>query len=130
MTYNSIFDETVPFDEKFRRVFQYQVRYNPVYTRFCRIFGYHEHRIPEPDRVPLIPVRAFKEARLIPETMSASIVFRSSGTTDENRSRHLIADPEIYRQSLRRGFDRFYSPDAIIWAYTPGYQQNPDSSLV
>ncbi|MEX0894695.1 MAG: hypothetical protein WDZ36_02960 [Balneolaceae bacterium] len=125
-----IFDETLSFEEKAMQVFRYQVRHNPVYARFCSVFGYDENRVPEPDRIPLIPVRAFKESKLFTDELPAQLVFRSSGSTGTEQSRHYIVDPGMYRQSLRRGFDRFYSADSIIWAYTPGYQENPDSSLI
>lgn len=130
MSYLNIFDETLSFSEKTREIFRYQVLHNPVYARFCNVFGYDENLIPDPEKIPLLPVRAFKESKLLADGLSASLIFRSSGSSGEERSRHYIADPNIYSQSIRKGFGLFYPSDSIIWAYTPGYQQNPGSSLI
>lgn len=126
-----IFEADYSFEEKAREIFSFQVENNGVYKTFANLFGYNSGNIPGVSQIPLLPVRAFKEERVLSvKAEEASLVFKSSGTSDMNRSVHEIHDPEIYRESVCRGFDYFYPDDPVILAYTPGYSENPDSSLI
>lgn len=127
----SIFDPTVTFIENARSVFQFQVENNPVYRTFA------QHFIPAgeiPDRAeefPLLPIRAFKESDLIAEGFKPEITFKSSGTGSMARSRHHVADPDIYRRAILRGFGTYFNAtDYTLLCYAPGYSDNPDSSLL
>lgn len=155
---NIIFSDTLSFDEKVQQVFKYQFENNPVYHRYCEALStsinkisYHpelvsgsmknksesEEQIPiqawnEISAIPLLPIKAFKEAEVTtyPEE-DPRLVFKSSGTSDMQRSTHRVYDPELYDQSLLKGFRHFYNLDnAVIWGYTPGYADNPHSSLI
>lgn len=129
-----LFANSVPFSEKALQIFEYQKKHNPVYKKFCEALGIHQ--IQSVRQIPLLPIEAFKDAEVI--THSDSRVsrhkqqyFQSSGTTGMQRSRHFVPDAEIYRQSVLRGMQYFYAlDDFVIWAYTPGYAQNPHSSLI
>jgi hypothetical protein len=47
------------------------------------------------------------------------------------RSSHWVANPDLYRRSLIEGFRDAYGDGPYqIWSYTPGYSDNPDSSLI
>ncbi len=97
--------------------------------------------------IPLLPVRAFKDTdvitaseeenstfnnqQLVRPPADSKLTFNSSGTGSMERSTHQVADQEIYRQSVLRGFRHFYDLDhAVILGYTPGYAENPHSSLI
>lgn len=128
-----IFSEEHSFEEKAHKVFKYQLGHNRVYRRFCEALSHPS----EPGQsngspAPLLPIRAFKDTELTCKPkQEPDLVFQSSGTGSMSRSRHFVADAELYRQSLLRGFRCFYDPDnSVILAYTPGYADNPDSSLV
>lgn len=124
-----IFDEDVEFSEKLEKVFTHQYENNSVYQRFCDALSY---KFDPESTPPLLPIQAFKDAVVTcnPDE-KPDLVFQSSGTSGMERSRHLVADETIYRQSLLQGFRKFYDLDrSVIWAYTPGYSENPDSSLV
>lgn len=138
-----IFSDELSFDEKRKAVFEYQFAKNPVYRRFCEALSYPS----APSHLrqgsggqdkwsggspPLLPVAAFKDAVVtcLPDR-KPDLVFQSSGTSAMKKSLHLVADEEIYSRSLLRGFDHFYQAEPwVIWAYTPGYAENPDSSLI
>lgn len=129
-----IFSDEWPFEEKALRVFEYQYRHNAVYRRYCEALGIKSPDLIRNDFIgaPLLTIRAFKDAELsCSPAKDPDLVFRSSGTSGMERSRHLVADAELYRESIMRGFNTFYNLDkSVIWAYTPGYNDNPDSSLV
>lgn len=119
----------VPFESKMETVFKYQYENNAVYRRFCDALSY---RWNEKSTPPLLPINAFKDAVVTCRpNKKPDLVFQSSGTSGMERSRHLVADKELYQESLLRGFSRFYDMNrSVIWAYTPGYSENPDSSLI
>ncbi|MDR8390137.1 hypothetical protein NC796_03225 [Aliifodinibius sp. S!AR15-10] len=124
-----IFDEEIDFSKKLEKVYHYQKENNAVYRRFCDALSYEF----DPDnKPPLLPIQAFKDAVVTCKPrQKPDLVFQSSGTSGMERSRHLVADEELYQESLRRGFEQFYDlGNAVIWAYTPGYSENPDSSLL
>ncbi|MDX1587162.1 MAG: hypothetical protein R3222_10465, partial [Balneolaceae bacterium] len=150
-----IFSEEISFEEKAREVFAYQYENNIYYRRYCNALhivrsdnesklysisdvtaGVKEAILEsarnDSDHLPLFPIRGFKDATItcLPDT-EHELVFRSSGTSGMHRSTHLVAQSDIYRESVLRGFRHFYDTEqATILAYTPGYSENPDSSLV
>lgn len=133
----SIFDSSISFSEKALQVFEFQKEFNPVYGKFCKALGVNQ--VSDIDEIPLLPIQAFKDATIISQSNSTSniqhptsnLYFQSSGTSGMTRSRHYIADPELYIQSIVRGMKQFYElEEFVILAYTPGYNSNPHSSLV
>jgi phenylacetate-coenzyme A ligase PaaK-like adenylate-forming protein len=129
----SIFEIYTSFSQKALQTFRLQREHNPVYRRFCEALGVRE--ISSLDEIPLLPISAFKDVEELltsnTQHRTSKLYFQSSGTSGMVRSRHYIADPEIYRQSIIKGMQHFYVlDDYAILAYTPGYNANPHSSLV
>lgn len=152
-----IFFEDISFHEKASAVFEYQFENNSVYRRYCIAIDMirrnnsseFEYNLGEKsvkkekekilNRIqtdistfPLFPIQGFKDTELtcLPGT-DHDLIFKSSGTSGMSRSRHPVNDAGIYRQSLLQGFRQFYDLDrAVILAYTPGYSENPNSSLI
>tara|TARA_R110000868_G_scaffold378658_7_gene644222 strand:- start:20875 stop:21873 length:999 start_codon:yes stop_codon:yes gene_type:complete len=136
MEFNSkiIFDGSISFEEKARRVFDFQKMHNLVYNKFCKAIGIQA--VQEVHEIPLFPIQAFKDVTVVSQPNSKFKIqnlefFESSGTSGMSRSRHYITDPELYKQSILQGMNQFYElDDFVILAYTPGYNSNPNSSLV
>lgn len=144
-----IFSQNIDFDEKIRRIFEYQFERNEIYRRFCEALdvtplsypsdrslrrqGY-EGRARRSDgsmMPPLLPIQAFKDSKVVTTEDNSKLVFESSGTGSMERSRHYVADAELYRMSLLKGFRHFYDLEkSVIWGYAPGYTDNPHSSLI
>jgi hypothetical protein len=129
-----IFSDQVSFEEKVRQVFEYQYKYNAVYHRYCKaqnpqILGKVQD---DSGTIPLLPVKAFKDADVITESdTEPELIFKSSGTSSMQRSVHQVADASAYDHSILQGFDQFYTLEkSVIWGYTPGYADNPESSLI
>ncbi|MEL7834935.1 hypothetical protein [Fodinibius sp. Rm-B-1B1-1] len=149
-----IFSEELPFAEKAKQVFEYQFENNLVYQRYCKALetvksSCHSDLASESvsknvkekilNRVqdditsyPLLPIKVFKDAAVTTHSgQESGLVFKSSGTSEMQRSIHRVHDPELYDQSLLKGFRHFYKLDnTVIWGYTPGYSENPHSSLI
>lgn len=124
-----------PFAQKAMEVFEYQFEYNAVYRCFCEAMHYPSDRLKRSDGledIPLLPVQAFKDARITcQQNKEADLVFESSGTTGMQPARHHVADPLLYKKSLLNGFSYFYDlKNAVILGYTPGYSDNLHSSLI
>ena len=130
--YELIFSDT-PFETKVKSVYQYQYEYNPVYRRFCEALSFPSDLTKASvDYPPLLPINAFRDAVVTCKPgQEPDLVFKSSGTAGMERSRHFVANVQLYRRSLLRGFSRHYDLErSVIWAYAPGYAENPDSSLI
>lgn len=129
-----IFSDEAGFADKSRQVFEYQYGENPVYRRFCDALKPNIRQEVSNDitAIPMLPVKAFKDAEVSARPgKEAELTFMSSGTSDMRRSRHPVHESAIYDQSIRKGFRHFYKlENAVIWGYTPGYAENPHSSLI
>lgn len=127
---SSIFDSDLTFAEKAKKIFCYQAERNVVYKKFIGKIGLTSDDAPSVNDIPLLPVRAFKEARISTQSQKAALHFKSSGTSSMQKAVHEIPDPDIYRESIQKGFKHFYPGNPIIFAFLPGYMNNPHSSLV
>lgn len=136
ITPDHIFDERLSFEQKALQVFEHQRLNNPVYKRFCDALNIKDPAVLSD--IPLLPIQAFKDAKVTTilnnstlNTEHSTLIFQSSGTSRMARSRHYIQDPELYRKSILKGMQKFYDlEEYVIWAYTPGYNSNPQSSLI
>lgn len=126
-----IFDPSIIFFEKAKAVFHYQAEHNPVYRVFSKHF-ISDGKSPEHiEDIPLLPIRAFKDALLITDGLEPELIFRSSGTGSMSRSKHPVAEADLYRRSILHGFSQYFnSEDFTLLCYTPGYSDNPESSLL
>jgi len=112
-------------------VYRYQFDSQSAYKTFSKHF-LNENELPGSlADFPLMPIRAFKELSLIADGAEPELEFRSSGTGSMERSKHLLADPEIYKKSILMGFaEHFELSKSVLLCYAPGYSDNPDSSLL
>ena len=120
------------FAGKAKTVFEYQFQNNPIYRRFCEALEVGPDTIINVEDIPLMPIKAFKEANMsCRPNENPDLIFKSSGTGDMQRSTHRVKDAELYRQSVLKGFRQFYDLDrAVVLVYTPGYAENEHSSLI
>jgi hypothetical protein len=128
-----IFDPSIPFDERCLMVFQFQAERNPILRRFFEPFGLKSTSQPSPEDIPLLPIRGFKDGRIIADTKNndPELIFKSSGTSDMSRSTHYIVSQKIYETAILEEFKKYFPFDEyIILFYLPGYDQNPHSSLI
>jgi len=137
-------NDSLSFEQRMAELFAYQVQWNPVYQRYCSVLGWsieHKQDITTGQKLPpFLPVEAFKDATVLctPPASHAwytpqkdPLFFQSSGTQAMQRSKHVVLDPLLYTSSIREAWSSYFGKDNwIIWAYTPGYQNNPHSSLL
>ena len=84
------------------------------------------------EEIPFLPISFFRTHQVITENTGFSKVFKSSGTTDAERSQHFIADLTLYENSFEKSWRNFIGnpEDQVILALLPNYLEQGDSSLV
>lgn len=119
------------FNDLALRLFDYQLRNNEPYRRYCERLGRTSANSWE--QIPGVPAAAFKEAALTTfDPSAAALVFETSGTTLGTPGRHYLDTPALYDAALLAGFDRFVLADGARLRYfnlVPDPRERPHSSL-
>jgi hypothetical protein len=123
------------FDDLARDLLLLQRIFNPVYGPYCESFGLGNAC--DWREFPFLPTSSFKDfAVTVLEEAERTTVFRSSGTTQNNRSAHYHNDAslEIYAHSLLPWFRTHMLSENVkelrILCLSPRPTEVPDSSLV
>jgi phenylacetate-coenzyme A ligase PaaK-like adenylate-forming protein len=130
---NQIFsiNSAADFNRIALETFQYQVENCAVYNQFCKsILKKTPSNIED---IPFLPISFFKTHEIRTNSnKEAEHIFYSSGTTGENRSKHLILNTYIYEESFLKTYrDNIGNPEEqVILALLPNYLEQGNSSLV
>lgn len=119
-------------------LFHYQYRHNEVYRRYVDQIGVNPLSIQEYMHIPCLPISLFKSQRVssVDQTLfnkaPYSTVFKSSGTSMQERSSHYVYDTQWYEKVALRAFEHFFGSieQYVIIAYLPSYYENKQSSLL
>jgi hypothetical protein len=114
-------------------VFRFQYSANEVYQSYCTVLKKDPAAIKSIFEIPFLPISFFKTHNVMcGEKSITGSIFESSGTTGQQRSRHLVQDIHLYESSFRRTFTRFYGnvEDYCILGLLPSYLERKQSSLV
>ena len=126
---------TIKDDADFRNValdvFHYQYDKIKTYKDFCDHLKANPSSVTQIENIPFLPIEFFKTHHIGSDSVYDK-VFLSSGTTQQERSKHYVKHLDIYKKSFLNGFHEFYGnpQDFLIAAILPGYVDNPDSSLL
>jgi len=112
-------------------IFQFQYKNNPVYKSYCDLLKKTPANIKEISAIPFLPISFFKSHMVIC-AKKYDKVFHSSGTTNENLSKHYVSDINIYEKSFLKNFiDNYGDPKGyVILGLLPNYMENKNSSLI
>jgi len=113
-------------------IFKYQAEYCPVYRDFLKHLKVDVPSIKKVEDIPYLPIAFFKSHEVISEKETANTTFKSSGTTGQTTSKHMVADIALYEESFNTAFEYFYGhpKDYCILGLLPSYIEQGDSSLV
>lgn len=115
-------------------LFRYQAAHCPPYTAYLAALGRGPETVKRLEDIPFLPIEFFKthDVRSAPADWEPAEVFLSSGTTMVQRSRHLVREPQLYRENAARIFEQQYGP-LRAWTFLallPSYLEQGQSSLV
>ncbi|MFM7667764.1 MAG: acyl transferase [Bacteroidota bacterium] len=132
LTTDSIFSisNEQEFESKALEIFEFQRENCEVYRDYLSILN-----VPNPtciEEIPFLPISFFRTHRVITKGKESSKIFKSSGTTDSERSQHFITDLSLYEKSFEKSWRHFIGnpEEQVILALLPNYLEQGDSSLV
>jgi len=130
-----ICNPTLDFNQKCLEIFEWQLKNNQLYKKYVaemEVLGlFNIGSDLKVDSIPLMPVEVFRDVKVKLMGKDSDAVFKSSGTTGMLRSEHHVPYVDIYKRAIWEGLGLFYPIDDYVFlGYTPGYNQNPNSSLV
>ena len=127
-----IFDISTPqeFELVAIEIYHFQYERNRIYREFV-----NQLNLPTPKNIfeiPFLPISFFKSHEIISTNLPITHTFLSSGTTSENRSKHLVQKIEMYEKSFLKSYNSFIGnpKDQVILGLLPNYIEQGNSSLV
>ncbi|MBO2007770.1 acyl transferase [Hymenobacter negativus] len=140
MSFRSDFLQSLPtlmpaaFEAAALALFRYQATHCPPYAAYLAQLHRNVSTVTKLTEIPFLPIEFFKthEVRTDIAGWEPQETFLSSGTTLQQRSRHLVRDPALYRENAARIFEQYYGPltDWTFLALLPSYLEQGNSSLV
>lgn len=118
------------------RLFRHQAQYCAPYRQWLQVLNCRPEQVQRLTEVPFLPIEFFKTQDVVTvapdDAWQPALTFRSSGTTLQQRSRHLVRDPQLYHQHAARIFEQQYGPLSgwTFLALLPSYLEQGESSLV
>ncbi|MDQ2795453.1 MAG: acyl transferase [Bacteroidota bacterium] len=115
-------------------LFRHQAAHCLPYAQYLAQLGRDPAAVTRFTDIPFLPIEFFKthEVRTDAAEWQPQEEFLSSGTTLQQRSRHLVREPALYRENAARIFEQYYGPLTgwTFLALLPSYLEQGNSSLV
>ena len=114
------------------QIFKYQSVNCKVYANYLNYLNIDPRSIYKVSQIPFLPIQFFKKNKIISSKKNPEVIFSSSGTTKNGRSKHYITDINTYKISFTKCFELFYGDirDYTILALLPNYLEQKGSSLI
>lgn len=120
------------FDETALELFHYQYKNNIVYKQFTDSTGIKPEEVASLEQIPFLPIQFFKSHTIVTTEFEPAVIFESSGTGNDNRSKHFVKSIELYKKSFGHTFRLFYGKETgwCILGLLPSYFEVKNSSLI
>lgn len=120
------------FNEIALKIFHYQSKNNIVYSKYLELIKCKADKITDVRHIPFMPIRFFKSFDIVSGNKKVEQIFKSSGTTNKGRSKHIVTDIKLYEKSFIEGFKYFYGniEEYVVLALLPNYIEQGNSSLI
>lgn len=120
------------FNQLALAIFQIHRTKNPIYKQFVDSLPIRFRKPENYKSIPFLPIEFFKSNRIIIDGCEPEIIFESSGTSGQERSKHYVSDRSWYIENSLRNFKHFYGDlnDYCVLALLPSYLEREGSSLV
>ncbi len=114
------------------KTFRYQYENVEIYRKFVDFLKVNPAEVDSLVKIPFLPIEMFKNHQILDKNAAADLFFQSSGTTQMNLSKHFIADPDLYEESIYKSFEQFIGKpeDFIFLGLLPSYLEKQNSSLI
>jgi phenylacetate-coenzyme A ligase PaaK-like adenylate-forming protein len=112
--------------------FRHQYENVEIYRKFVDFLKINPDEVHSLEKIPFLPIEMFKNHQILNKNTLADLFFQSSGTTQMNLSKHFIADPAVYEESIYKSFEQFIGKpeDFIFLGLLPSYLEKQNSSLI
>lgn len=112
--------------------FHYQYEHVEIYRKFVDYLKINPDEVNTLTKIPFLPIEMFKNHQILDKKPKTDLFFQSSGTTQMNLSKHFIADPGLYEESIYKSFEQFIGKpeDFIFLGLLPSYLEKQNSSLI
>lgn len=122
----------VSFEQLALELFQLHAKHNETYRSFIGHLRINPSEITKLHQIPFLPISLFKNHLVGIFEAPPEAIFVSSGTTGSQRSKHHVANLELYEESMHRCFGQFFGneQDYCILGLLPSYLERSNSSLV
>ncbi len=123
---------TQNFEASALALFFYQAKYNPIYKKYLELLRFEPEKVTSVEEIPFLPIEFFKYHAIKTGSFEPKRVFESSGTTGQVRSKHYVADLNLYHQLSQYIFEQMYGALSAyhILALLPSYLERSQASLV
>lgn len=114
-------------------VFRFQYENCTIYKQYVDLLKVKHDSVKYLHDIPFLPISFFKTHRVWSAgERPVENTFESSGTTGLDTSKHYVADEQLYRASLIKGFEQEYGSikDYTVVALLPSYLERSNASLV
>lgn len=114
------------------KTFRYQYENVEIYRKFVDFLNINPDEVDSLVKIPFLPIEMFKNHQILDKNVTTDLFFQSSGTTQMNLSKHFIADPVLYEESIYKSFEQFIGKpeDFIFLGLLPSYLEKQNSSLI
>ncbi len=127
-----LLNQPTDFTQMALSLFRYQAIHNPVYSSYLQHLNVDPDKINNLEQIPFLPIEFFKQQMVATGGFEPEVTFLSSGTTQQARSKHYVADLGWYNAVTKHIFENFYGSldQFVVLALLPSYLEQGGSSLV
>ena len=119
------------FNDLAIQLFTYQYNNNSIYKKYIQLIDCNTKTIKYYDQIPYLPIEFFRTHKVISGINTEEAIFKSSGTTNSQKSSHYVMDISIYKKSIINCFNLFIGDpkDFVFLCFIPEKNKHPNSSL-
>lgn len=120
------------FNDKALDLFYWQAQKCSIYKTYLQLLGVQPTSVQTITDIPFLPIETFKKHKVYASQKTPDCIFESSGTTGQVKSKHYVADTQIYDWTGISGFQNQFGQleEWTIYALLPSYLERTNASLV
>lgn len=119
------------FNDVAIQLFTHQYKNNSIYKKYIQLINCNVSQVKYYDQIPFLPIELFRTHKVSTGLHRSEVVFKSSGTTNDQKSSHYVIDLSIYKKSIINCFNLFIGDpkEFVFLCLIPEKNKHPNSSL-